>query len=104
MLYFPTLISIIEVIIVAVPVLLTVALVTVAERKTMASMQRRLVTNFVGYYGILQEFADALKLILKEYLSPTKEDLVLFFIGPVITLIFSLLGYAVVSYGPGLAV
>ena len=104
MLYFPTLISIIEVIIVAVPVLLTVALVTVAERKTMASMQRRLVPNFVGYYGILQEFADALKLILKEYLSPTKEDLVLFFIGPVITLIFSLLGYAVVSYGPGLAV
>lgn len=104
MLYFPTLISIIEVIIVVVPVLLTVAFVTVAERKTMASMQRRLGPNVVGYYGLLQAFADALKLILKEYVSPTQANLVLFFLGPVITLIFSLLGYAVVPYGPGLAI
>ena len=104
MLYYPTLISIIEVILVTVPVLLTVAFVTVAERKTMASMQRRLGPNVVGYYGLLQAFADALKLILKEYVSPTQANLVLFFLGPVITLIFSLLGYAVVPYGPGLAV
>jgi hypothetical protein len=48
MLYLPTLISIIEVILVTVPVLLTVAYVTVAERKTMASMQRRLGPNIVG--------------------------------------------------------
>lgn len=104
MLYSPTIISIIEVIIVTVPVLLTVAFVTVAERKTMASMQRRLGPNVVGYYGLLQAFADALKLILKEYVSPTQANLVLFFLGPVITLIFSLLGYAVVPYGPGLAI
>lgn len=104
MLYYPTLISIIEVIIVTVPVLLTVAFVTVAERKTMASMQRRLGPNVVGYYGLLQAFADALKLILKEYVSPTQANIVLFFLGPVITLIFSLLGYAVVPYGPGLAI
>jgi len=103
MLYTPTLISIIEVLVVTVPVLLTVAFVTVAERKTMASMQRRLGPNVVGYYGLLQAFADALKLILKEYVSPTQANLVLFFLGPVITLIFSLLGYAVVPYGPGLA-
>ena len=104
MLYIPTLISVIEVLLVTVPVLLTVAFVTVAERKTMASMQRRLGPNVVGYYGLLQAFADALKLILKEYVSPTQANLVLFFLGPVITLIFSLLGYAVVPYGPGLAV
>ena len=48
MLYLPTLISIIEVLLVTVPVLLTVAYVTVAERKTMASMQRRLGPNIVG--------------------------------------------------------
>jgi NADH-ubiquinone oxidoreductase chain 1 len=104
MLYIPTFISIIEVLLVTVPVLLTVAFVTVAERKTMASMQRRLGPNVVGYYGLLQAFADALKLLLKEYVSPTQANLVLFFLGPVITLIFSLLGYAVIPYGPGLAI
>jgi len=104
MLYIPTLISIIEVLLVTVPALLTVAFVTVAERKTMASMQRRLGPNIVGYYGLLQAFADALKLLLKEYVSPTQANIVLFFLGPIITLIFSLLGYAVIPYGPGLAV
>ncbi len=103
MLYIPTLISVIEVLLVTVPVLLTVAYVTVAERKTMASMQRRLGPNIVGYYGLLQAFADALKLLLKEYVSPTQANLSLFFLGPIITLIFSLLGYLVIPYGPGLA-
>jgi NADH-ubiquinone oxidoreductase chain 1 len=102
--YSSTIISIIEVLLVSVPVLLTVAFVTVAERKTMASMQRRLGPNIVGYYGLLQAFADALKLLIKEYVSPTQANLVLFFLGPIITLIFSLLGYAVVPYGPGLAI
>jgi len=104
MLYIPTLISIIEVILVIVPILLTVAFVTIAERKTMASMQRRIGPNIVGYYGLLQAFADALKLLLKEYVSPTQANLILFFLGPIITLIFSLFGYAVIPYGPGLAI
>ena len=95
-------ISIIEVILVIVPALLVVAFTTIAERKTMASMQRRLGPNIVGYYGLLQAFADALKLILKEYVGPTQANLILFFLGPIITLIFSLLGYAVIPYGPGL--
>jgi NADH-ubiquinone oxidoreductase chain 1 len=100
----PTLISIIEVLLVIVPALLSVAYVTVAERKTMASMQRRLGPNSVGYYGLLQAFADALKLLLKEYVAPTQANIVLFFLGPVITLIFALLGYGVIPYGPGLAI
>jgi NADH-ubiquinone oxidoreductase chain 1 len=104
MLYNAIIISILEVLFVTVPVLLTVAFVTVAERKTMASMQRRLGPNVVGYYGLLQAFADALKLIIKEYISPTQANLVLFFLGPIITLIFSLLGYAVIPYGPGMAI
>lgn len=104
MFYLPILVSIIEVILVTVPILLTVAYVTVAERKTMASMQRRLGPNVVGYYGLLQAFADALKLLLKEYVSPSQANLILFFLGPIITLIFSLLGYAVIPFGPGLAV
>src|ERR1700749_1051839 len=104
MLYFSTLISILEVILVVVPVLLSVAFVTVAERKTMASMQRRLGPNSTGYLGLLQAFADALKLLLKEYVSPTQANLILFFIGPILTLVFSLLGYAIIPYGPGLTV
>ncbi|KAK2121977.1 NADH dehydrogenase subunit 1 [Fusarium oxysporum II5] len=101
--YSPTIISIIENIILMLPALLVVAYVTVAERKTMASMQRRLGPNAVGYYGLLQAFADALKLILKEYVAPTQANLILFFLGPIVTLIFALLGYAVIPYGPGLS-
>lgn len=104
MIYSYSLISIIEVLFVTVPVLLSVAFVTIAERKTMASMQRRLGPNIVGYYGLLQAFADALKLLIKEYISPTQANIVLFFLGPVITLVFSLLGYGVIPYGPGMAI
>src|SRR6266496_3247138 len=92
-----SIISIVEGLLVIVPALLTVAFVTISERKTMASMQRRLGPNIVGYYGLLQAFADALKLLLKEYVSPTQANLSLFFLGPIITLIFSLLGYLVVN-------
>ena len=104
MLYIPTLISIIEVLLITIPVLLIVAFVTIAERKTMASMQRRIGPNIVGYYGLLQAFGDALKLILKEYVAPTQANLILFFLGPIITLIFSLLGYGIIPYGPGIAI
>jgi NADH-ubiquinone oxidoreductase chain 1 len=102
---YPTIIiSILDVLIVIIPVLLSVAFVTVAERKTMASMQRRLGPNLTGYYGLLQAFADALKLLLKEYIAPTQSNLILFFIGPILTLIFALLGYAVIPFGAGLAI
>ena len=104
MFMIPTIVSLIEVVLVLVPALLAVAYVTVAERKTMASMQRRLGPNVVGYYGLLQAFADALKLLLKEYVAPTQANMILFFLGPVITLIFALLGYAVIPYGPGLSI
>ena len=104
MLYINTIISILEVLIVILPILLSVAFVTVAERKTMASMQRRLGPNAVGWYGLLQAFADALKLLIKEYVSPTQSNLVLFFLGPIITLIFSLLGFAVIPFAPGLSI
>jgi NADH-ubiquinone oxidoreductase chain 1 len=104
MLYLDNIISIIEVLIVTVPALLTVAFITIAERKTMASMQRRLGPNIVGYYGLLQPFADALKLLIKEFISPTQANPILFFLGPIITLIFALLGYAMIPYNPGISI
>lgn len=103
MIFHSTIISILENVILMLPALLVVAYVTVAERKTMASMQRRLGPNAVGYYGLLQAFADALKLILKEYVAPTQANIILFFLGPIVTLVFALLGYAVIPYGPGLS-
>src|SRR6201995_5341514 len=99
-----TIISIIESLLVIVPSLISVAFVTVSERKTMASMQRRVGPNAVGYYGLLQAFADAAKLLFKEYVAPTQANIILFFIGPMITLIFALLGYLVVPFGSGLFV
>jgi NADH-ubiquinone oxidoreductase chain 1 len=95
---------VLEVLVLVVPVLLTVAFITIAERKTMASMQRRLGPNIVGYYGLLQPFADALKLLLKEFIAPTQSNLILFFIGPIVTLIFALYGYAMIPYGPGISI
>ena len=99
-----SIISIIEALLLIVPALLSVAFVTIAERKTMASMQRRLGPNVVGYYGLLQAFADAAKLLFKEYVAPTQANIILFFLGPMITLIFSLLGYLVIPFGLGLFV
>jgi NADH-ubiquinone oxidoreductase chain 1 len=97
-------INFILIILFIVPVLLVIAFITIAERKTMASMQRRLGPNIVGYYGTLQPFADALKLLIKEYIAPTQANILLFFLGPLITLMFALFGYVMVPYGPGIAI
>ena len=91
-----------EVLIVLVPVLLAVAFMTIIERKQLAAMQRRVGPNTVGYYGVLQPFADALKLVVKETVIPAQANKVLFYLAPVMTLIFSLLGWGVIPFGAGL--
>ena len=95
--------SIVEVIVVLVPILLSVAFMTIIERKVMASMQRRVGPNVVGVYGVLQPFSDALKLIVKEIIVPHQSNKVLLFLAPIVTLTFSLLGWGVVPIGQGLA-
>ena len=88
-----TLINLIDVLLVILPVLLSVAFMTIIERKQLAAHQRRVGPNTVGYYGILQPFSDALKLILKETVIPSQSNKILFYLAPVSTLIFSLLGW-----------
>ena len=94
--------NLLEVLIVLVPILLSVAFMTIIERKVLAAMQRRVGPNKVGYYGVLQPFADALKLVVKETVVPAQATKSLFFLAPVITLIFSLLGWGVIPFGAGL--
>jgi len=99
-----TLYNLLEVLIVIVPILLAVAFMTIIERKQLAAMQRRVGPNTVGYYGILQPFSDALKLILKETVIPAQSNKILFYLAPIFTLIFSLLGWGVIPFGQGLAI
>jgi NADH-ubiquinone oxidoreductase chain 1 len=96
------LINLIDVLIVILPVLLSVAFMTIVERKQLAAHQRRVGPTVVGYYGIAQPFADALKLILKETVIPSQSNKVLFYLAPVSSFIFSYLGWGVIPFGQGL--
>ena len=95
-------INLIDVLLVIVPILLAVAFMTIIERKQLAAHQRRVGPNTVGFYGILQPFADALKLVVKETIIPSQSNKVLFYLAPVSTLIFSLLGWGIIPFGEGL--
>jgi len=73
-----------------VPLLISIALYTLGERKLMASMQRRVGPNVVGIFGILQPFADAIKLLFKEIIIPLNTNRLLFLLAPLFFLILSL--------------
>lgn len=101
-LFIPIISEIIEVLFYLVCVLFTIAYLTVAERKGMAYIQRRIGPNVVGWYGLLQAFADAVKLLVKEIIIPKESNGFILLISPVITLITALLGWLIIPFGPGL--
>ena len=78
-----------KIIAITIPLLLGVAFLTLAERKVMASMQRRKGPNVVGIFGILQPIADGLKLLVKEPVLPSNANLVIFLFAPVLTFMLS---------------
>lgn len=98
------LIEILLIIFLILPLILAVAYLTVFERKALARMQRRVGPETTGPEGVLQAFADALKLELKEQVVPSHSNKIIFYIAPISTLIFSLLNWIVVPLYPGLAI
>jgi NADH-quinone oxidoreductase subunit H len=80
--------------------LIAVAYFTLAERKIIGAIQRRKGPNVVGYYGLLQPLADGLKLFVKESICPSNATTPLFFLAPLLTFFMSLVGWAVIPFGP----
>lgn len=101
-LWLPIISEIVEVLFYLICVLFTIAYLTVAERKGMAYIQRRLGPNAVGWYGLLQAFADAVKLLVKEIIIPKESNAFILLISPMITLITALLGWLIIPFGPAL--
>lgn len=95
-------IHILKILIIIVPLLISVAYFTLAERKIMGSIQRRRGPNVVGYLGLLQPLADGLKLFVKETILPTAANTGVFLFAPLLTFILSLMGWAVIPFGEGL--
>ncbi len=99
-LIFPGAIIIAQILAVLMPVLISVAFLVYAERKVLALIQLRRGPNVVGPFGILQSFADALKLLTKENIVPANSNKVVFLLAPIITMVLSLAGWAVIPFAP----
>ncbi|GAB6966396.1 NADH-quinone oxidoreductase subunit NuoH [Komagataeibacter kakiaceti JCM 25156] len=86
------------------PLLLGVAYLTLAERKVMAAMQLRKGPNVNGPFGVLQAFADAIKMLTKETVIPSGANRVLFLFAPFLTFSLAMIAWAVIPTGNGLAI
>jgi NADH-quinone oxidoreductase subunit H len=93
--------TIIRILVIALPLKLAVAMIIYAERKIWAAMALRRGPNVVGPWGLLQSFADGLKVFLKETIIPTSANKGLFLIAPIVTFTVALIVWAVIPFQPG---
>jgi len=87
-----------KIILIVVPVMISVAYLTYFERRVIGFMQSRIGPNRVGYFGLLQPIADALKLMFKEIVLPSKSNNFLFFLAPLLSIAPALAAWAVIPF------
>ncbi|BBC99968.1 MULTISPECIES: NADH-quinone oxidoreductase subunit NuoH [Sphingobium] len=96
--------TIVGILVIALPLMLAVAMIIYADRKIWAAMALRRGPNVVGPLGLLQSFADGLKVFLQETIIPSAANKSLFLIAPIITFTVALIAWAVVPFGVGVVV
>lgn len=94
--------TVVGVLVVVLPVLIAVAMIVWVDRKVWAAIHLRKGPNIVGPFGLLQSFADGLKVFLKETIIPAGANKFLFLLAPALSLIFGLVGWAVIPFGEGM--
>lgn len=92
--------TIIGILVIALPLMLAVAMIIYADRKIWAAMALRRGPNVVGPFGLLQSFADGLKVFLQETIVPSAANRGLFLLAPIITFTVALIVWAVVPFQP----
>src|SRR5512135_2522079 len=101
---WPAIWALVKIIVIILPLLIAVAYLTLAERKVIGYMQVRIGPNRVGPKGLLQPFADVLKMLLKEVVVPARSNRFLFVVAPLLSLTPALAAWAVISLWPGFAI
>ncbi len=94
--------TLIKIVAIVVPVILSVAYLTYAERRVIGAIQARNGPNRVGPAGLLQPFADVFKLLFKEVILPANANRFLFLLAPLLALMPALAAWAVIPFGDGL--
>jgi NADH-quinone oxidoreductase subunit H len=97
----PTALIVAYILAIVLPLVISVAYLTYAERKVIAAMQLRVGPNVVGPFGLLQPIADGLKLLMKETILPSGANRVVFILAPMVTFSLSLVAWAVIPFDQG---
>ena len=97
----PLVIVVAQILAILLPLLVAVAFLTLADRKIWALMALRRGPNVVGPFGLLQPFADALKMLTKETIIPAGANTVVFLIAPMVTMTLSMVAWAVIPFNEG---